>query len=120
MGLQAARGRVSLGPDAGDSFLSIDGVLTRTVADTAAALDVLAGYEPGDATWAPDPDRPYAQAVTDAPGHLRIGLATTPPLEGAELGPPCLQATLAPPELPPSLAHHVEGFEPPGPTAEGR
>ncbi len=34
------------------SFLVTDGVLTRTVADTAAALDVLAGYEPGDATWA--------------------------------------------------------------------
>ena len=35
----------------------IDGVLTRTVADTAAILDVLAGYEPGDATWAPPPAR---------------------------------------------------------------
>ena len=28
-------------------MLSIDGVLTRTVADTAAILDVLAGYEVG-------------------------------------------------------------------------
>ena len=30
--------------------------LSRTVLDTAAALDVLAGYEVGDATWAPPPD----------------------------------------------------------------
>ncbi len=55
VGLKPARGRVSLGPDAGHGFLVTDGVLTRTVADTAAALDVLAGYEPGDATWAAPP-----------------------------------------------------------------
>ena len=36
---------------------AIDGVLTRSVADTAAILDVLAGYELGDATWAPPPAR---------------------------------------------------------------
>ena len=53
VGLKAARGRVSVGPEAGDSFLVSDGVLTRTVADTAAVLDILAGYEPGDANWAP-------------------------------------------------------------------
>ncbi|MGA2013678.1 MAG: amidase, partial [Solirubrobacteraceae bacterium] len=53
VGLKPARGRVSVGPDAGQSFLASDGVLTRTVADSAAALDLLAGYEPGDATWAP-------------------------------------------------------------------
>ncbi|MDQ6834966.1 MAG: amidase, partial [Actinomycetota bacterium] len=52
VGLKPARGRVSVGPDAGQSYLVTDGVLTRTVADTAALLDVLAGYEPGDATWA--------------------------------------------------------------------
>ena len=59
VGLKPARGRVSVGPDAGQSFLACDGVLTRTVADTAAVLDVLAGYEPGDATWAPPPPGPY-------------------------------------------------------------
>ena len=46
-GLKPSRGRVSVGPDAGQSFLAGDGVLTRTVADTAAVLDVLAGYELG-------------------------------------------------------------------------
>ncbi len=55
VGLKPARGRVSVGPDGGQSFLVSDGVLTRTVADTAAVLDVLAGYEVGDATWAPPP-----------------------------------------------------------------
>ena len=43
VGLKAARGRVSVGPASGQSFLTIDGVLTRTVEDTAHALDILAG-----------------------------------------------------------------------------
>src|SRR6202012_6088870 len=53
VGLKPARGRVSLGPDAGHGFLVTDGGLTRTVGDTASVLDVLAGPELGDATWAP-------------------------------------------------------------------
>ena len=40
----------------------------RTVADTAAALDVLAGYELGDANWAPPPDEPFADAARREPG----------------------------------------------------
>ena len=47
VGLKPSRGRISRGPDQGDDFLVQDGVLTRTVAETAALLDVLAGYEPG-------------------------------------------------------------------------
>jgi amidase len=113
VGLKAARGRVSVGPDAGDSFLAIDGVLTRSVADTAAALDVLEGYEPGDATWAPPPQEPYAQAAQRDPGRLRIGLATNPPLEGAEVAPVCLQAARDAADLLQSLGHEVQETDPP-------
>jgi amidase len=56
VGLKPSRGRISHGPGLGDNLLASDGVLTHTVADTALALDVLAGYEVGDATWAPPPD----------------------------------------------------------------
>ena len=63
VGLKPTRGRISRGPDHGDDFLVQDGVLTRTVAETAAMLDVLAGYEVGDATWAPPPSEPFAAAV---------------------------------------------------------
>jgi amidase len=55
VGLKPARGRISRGPAQGDDFLVQDGVLTRTVTETADLLDVLAGYEPGDSTWAPPP-----------------------------------------------------------------
>ena len=67
VGLKPSRGRVSRGPDMGDSYLSCDGVLTRTVAETARLLDVLAGYEVGDSTWAPRPAEPYATRTAATP-----------------------------------------------------
>src|ERR1019366_1411180 len=79
VGLKPARGRISSAPDLGDSSLGIDGVLTRTVADTAALLDVLAGYEIGDATWAPPPSEPFALAAARDAGRLRIAATTLPP-----------------------------------------
>ncbi len=113
VGLKAARGRVSVGPDGGQSFLTIDGVLTRTVAETAAVLDVIAGYEIGDATWAPDPAEPYALAAGRAPGRLRIGLALNPALDGAELDPACEAAARDAAALLESLGHEVEETTPP-------
>ncbi len=83
VGLKPARGRISAAPELGDSPLVIDGVLTRTVADTAAILDVLAGYEPGDATWAPPPAEPFARARASAtpgePADRRHDAAADPP-----------------------------------------
>ena len=115
VGLKAARGRVSVGPDAGDSFLVSDGVLTRTVADTAAALDVLAGYEPGDATWAPPPPAPFAEQAAREPGRLRIGLTVSPPLAGAEVDPVCERAAREAAGLLAELGHEVEEISPPWP-----
>ncbi len=80
VGLKPARGRITLAPVEGESFLVTDGVLTRTVAETAAVLDLLAGPEPGDASWAPAPSEPFAQTAARAPGRLRIGVTMTPPL----------------------------------------
>jgi amidase len=113
LALKPARGRISAGPDAGHSFLVSDGVLTRTVADTAAALDVLAGYEPGDATWAPPAPAPYAQLAAREPGRLRIGLALNPPLEGAKLDPAAEAAARDAAALLASLGHDVEEVIPP-------
>ncbi len=113
VGLKAARGRISVGPDGGQSFLTVDGVLTRTVADTAAVLDVMAGYELGDATWAPDPVEPYVTAAARAPGRLRVGLALNPALDGAELDPVCERAARDAAALIDSLGHDVEEVTPP-------
>ncbi len=113
VGLKAARGRVSAGPDSGQSFLTVDGVLTRTVGESAALLDVLAGYEPGDANWAPAPPRSYADLVSEGQPALKIGFALNTPLEGAELDPLCAEAVTDTAELFSSLGHFVEQIEPP-------
>ena len=110
VGLKPARGRVSVGPEAGHAYLVSDGVLTRDVRDTAAVLDVIAGYEPGDATWAPPPAAPFAGALDDAAtgGPRRIALVLEPALETATVDPVCVQAARdAAAELT-SLGHDVE------------
>jgi amidase len=113
VGLKPARGRVSLGPGAGHSFLATDGVLTRDVADTAAVLDVLAGYEPGDVTWAPPPPARYADLARSEVGRLRIGLALNPPMDGAALHPVCERAARAAAALLAGLGHEVTEVTPP-------
>jgi amidase len=110
VGLKPSRGRVSRGPDLGDSFLACDGVLTRTVAETAQALDVLAGYEVGDSTWAPRPPEAYAHAVRRDPGRLRVGLSAANPLE-VEVDPECLRGMEEAGALLSSLGHDVEQAE---------
>jgi amidase len=113
VGLKPARGRISSGPDAGQSFLVADGMLTRTVADTAEVLDVIAGYELGDANWAPPLDGTYAELTAREPDRLRIGLALNSPLEGATLDPVCEQAARDAAALLESLGHDVEEITPP-------
>jgi amidase len=111
VGLKSARGRVSVGPDSGQSFLATDGVLTRTVLDTAAALDVLAGYEPGDASWAPPAPGRYAELLErdSTPARPRhIALALSPALAGATLDPVNEAAARDAAALLESLGHDVE------------
>jgi amidase len=111
VGLKPSRGRVSRGPDLGDSFLSCDGVLTRTVSETAALLDVLAGYEVGDATWAPRPVEPYVTAVRRDPGRLRVAMTAANPLD-VDVDPECVRGMHAAGELLASLGHEVETASP--------
>jgi len=113
VGLKPARGRISAAPDMGDSSLGIDGVLTRTVADTAAVLDVLAGYEPGDATWAPPPAEPFALSAADRPARMRIAATTLPPTADAVVDPLCARAVQDAAGLLRSLGHEVEEVDPP-------
>jgi amidase len=107
VGLKPTRGRISRGPEQGDDFLVQDGVLTRTVAETASMLDLLSGYEVGDATWAPPPAEAFTTAVKREPGRLRIGYTTAAPIE-APLHPECERATLDAAQLMSDLGHEVE------------
>lgn len=113
VGLKPQRGRISMAPEIGHAFLVQDGMLTRTVAETAALLDVLAGYELGDMTWAPPPAQPFAQAAAREPGRLRIGMTATPPLTGVEIDPACVKGMRDAGALLESLGHEVEEVDPP-------
>ncbi len=75
VGLKPSRGRVaSIVP--GWQGMTTDGALTRTVADSAALLDVISAPDPY-AWWnAPRPERPYADEVGADPGRLRVALCT--------------------------------------------
>ncbi len=75
-GLKPTRGRVSLGPDTGEAWAGLVArhVVSRSVRDSAAALDAIAGAVPGDPYAAAPPDRPFAVEVGADPGRLRIGI----------------------------------------------
>ncbi|HUS66328.1 MAG TPA: amidase [Kofleriaceae bacterium] len=78
VGLKPTRGRVSQGPAVGDvnGGLTADLVVTRSVRDCAALLDILSGPMPGDPYFAPPPARPFTSDVGAEPGQLRVGFTT--------------------------------------------
>src|SRR4051812_15402388 len=112
VGLKNTRMRVSRGPEVGDDFLVQDGVLTRTLAETAELLDLLAGYEPGDANWPPPPAEPFAAAAGRDPGRLRVGVTMAPPID-APIDPLTEQAVRDAADLLAELGHEVQEVEPP-------
>jgi amidase len=78
-GMKPSRGRVSPAPFVSGSLeLSQSGPISVSVRDAAAFLDVLAGYEPGDAHWAPPPKRPFLEEAGADPGRLRIAFTAEP------------------------------------------
>lgn len=113
-GLKPQRGRVSLSPRA-ESWhgLSVNGVLTRTVADTALFLDVAAGSTPVDRDRPEPPAQPFAQSASSAPGRLRIAYSTRVPPPGLQrLDADCARAVTDTVELLRSLGHEVVERDP--------
>jgi amidase len=112
VGLKPSRGRVSAAPLVeSPSGLVAEGVLTRTVADTAVALDVVAGYEWGDPHWPDPPESTFADAAARDPGPLRVGLALDPPVD-ATVDPECAAAARETAALLESLGHVVDESAP--------
>jgi amidase len=114
-GFKAGRGRISMGPDVGEglSGAAVQGVVTRSVRDTAAMLDVLQGPEPHAPYFMPPPEQPYLQAMAQAPRRLRIGFSSASPI-GTPVDPEAIKAVEAAAKLLESLGHHVEPANAPG------
>ena len=112
-GLKPGTGRVSPGPGQGMVWegASSNGVLTRSVRDSARMLDVLSGAEPGDAFVPAPPERSYAAELEIPPGRLRIGFSTASPL-GTPVDPACVAAVMEAARLLDDLGHQVEEAAP--------
>jgi amidase len=112
-GLRPSRGRVSSGPSAGEIWFgaSSEGVLSRSVRDSARALDVLQGAEPGDPFVIAPPAAPYEELMRRDPGRLRIGFSSVSPL-GTEVHPEAVAAVTQAARLLERLGHHVEEAAP--------
>jgi amidase len=107
-GLRPTRARNSLGPRYGDAFggMVSEHVLTRTVRDSAALLDVTSGAACGDPYWAPPHTGSWAAEVGRSPGRLRIAF-TRRTVDG-DLGHPDVLAALDDAiDLLTELGHHL-------------
>jgi amidase len=115
VGLKTSRGRISLGPLAGEGWNGLAGehVVSRTVRDSAALLDATEGYMAGDPYAAPKPERPFLSEVARAPGQLRIGfMERSPSWSPQPLHADCAAAVRDAAKLLESLGHSVEARHP--------
>ncbi|MGH6878567.1 MAG: amidase, partial [Rhizomicrobium sp.] len=113
VGLKPTRARVSLAPDLGEAVdgLAIDFVLSRSVRDSAAALDVAAGNIQGDPYWAPPAPPSWLAASQEKPKRLRIAFSLRK-LDGGALHADCETAVKAAAKLCADLGHGVEEATP--------
>ena len=113
VGLKPSRGRVTSGlavdPPVG---LFSDGVVTRTMRDTAALIDAIT--DPAGGYWPPPPlPGPLSAEVGRDPGRLRVGLWTDGP-EGIAVDAGCADSARAAAALLEQLGHDVEEAAPSG------
>ncbi len=111
VGLKPSRGRV---PRLAQSWLGaiVEGVISRTVADSATVLDAISQFDPLAWYNAPAPSRPFASEMDTPPGSLRIGLMAEAPL-GIPTHESCSAAARAAAALLEGLGHSVEEVQVP-------
>ena len=112
-GLKPSRGRISSGPGFGEYWFgaSCEGVISRSVRDTAAALDVASGGEPGDPFATARQADAYAQAMQRDPPRLRIGFTSASPI-GTEVHAEAVAAVNEAAKLLRNVGHEVEEAAP--------
>ena len=111
IGLKPTRGRVPVGPDVGElvSGLDCEYVLTRTVRDTAAFLDISAAPDLGAPYQAPAFAGSWLSASTVKGRRQRIGVTTLRP-DGSPVDSEIAAATLRIAAFLEGEGHEVEAF----------
>jgi amidase len=103
---------VSTGTGESMAGMSVEHVLTRTVRDTAAVLDVLNGPGSGDPYSAPTPLRPFLEEVGAPTTQLRIGAMRRTPGSIYEVHPDAVAAVDETARLLSEAGHVVEEAHP--------
>jgi amidase len=113
-GLKPQRGRVSMAPKPEAWFgMSVNGVLSRSVIDTALFHDIGSGSTPVDRDRPDPPSISFLSAARTPPGKLRIAFSTKiPQLVVARLDPDARRALEQTVELLRSLGHDVKEHDP--------
>lgn len=113
VGLKPTRARLPAGPTAGEGWAGLlnEGVLSRSVRDTATFLDATNGADPGAPYFPPPPLIPYREAIARPPRKLRMGLLTRC-FDGIDVDPEIAGATREVGRLCESLGHIVEDATP--------
>lgn len=109
VGLKTSRGLIPLGPDVGEPLQgsAVNGVVSRSVRDSAAMVDLLAGADAVSPFLPGLPERPLLDEVGAAPGRLRIGVQTTSAVR-AQADPEAIRAVEDAAALLTELGHEVE------------
>jgi amidase len=112
-GLKPSRGRTPSGPHDGEYWqgATVQHVITRSVRDSAAMLDLTQGPDPGAPFVIPSPEKSYLTAIQTPPRELRIAYNTHSPIDSA-VDPQCIAAVMETARQLEALGHHPIGAEP--------
>lgn len=114
VGLKPSRGLIPFGPDRGESWwgFATEHVLSRSVRDSAAALDATAGPDAG-CPYFTQPDASYAKSISEPlDKKLRIAFSAAP-LAGRTMDAECKEGLKRTVKLLQDLGHHVTEGAPP-------
>lgn len=91
-GFKPSRGRTPLGPDYGEAWHGavIDHVISRTVRDSALALDVAHGNDTGAPYIIAAPEKSFLAATNSKAAPMKIALAKKPLIENTSIEPEVL------------------------------
>lgn len=114
VGLKATRGLAPYGPQTGEPMfgMAVQGVVARTVRDSAALMDAIIAENPYADYPIALPEEAFAEQIKRAPGKLKIGYSARSAIT-AQPHPDAVAALEDVAQLLSELGHEVEEIDPP-------